>query len=157
MSVYVQFGTVASTDSKPPICRSSADTATSAQSYSMTRIDPISAFGYGAQGFSGRIKGREMKSFSLFYLHSTGRPASICLQTLGSYSPCSASSAHSFNKRRGETVHTTERPHFAVTRRPRFFGMPLEYLKGPAPFTFTRTLRFSSNIRIQISLADATR
>ncbi len=97
-----------------------------------------------------------MQRFLTSYLYSTGRPAPTCLQTLGSYVPCSASSAHSFNKRRGETVHITERRHFAAARCPRFLGMPLEYLKGPVQLKLTRTLRFSSNIRIQISL-DATR
>ena len=98
-----------------------------------------------------------MKSFFLSYLYSTGRPASTCLQTLGSYFPCSASSTHSFNKRRGETVHITEGSRFAVARHPRFFGMPSECLRGPAQLKLTRTLRFSSNNRIQISLANATR
>jgi hypothetical protein len=98
-----------------------------------------------------------MKRFFLPYLYSTGRPAPTCLQTLGSYFPCSASFTHSFNKRRGETVHIMEGPYFAVARHPSFFGMPLEYLRGPAQLAVTRTLRFSSNSRNQISLADATR
>jgi len=98
-----------------------------------------------------------MKHFFISHLYSTGRPAPTCLQALGSYFPCSASSAHSFNKRRGETVHITERPDFAAARRPGFFGTPLEYLRGSVQLKLTRTLRFSSNIRTQISLADATR
>ena len=98
-----------------------------------------------------------MKRFFISHLYSTGRPAPTCLQTLGSYVPCSASSTHSFNKRRGETVHITEGRHFAVARRPRFFGRPLESLRDSVQLKLTRTLRFSSNIRTQISLADATR
>src|SRR5579872_1125126 len=93
-----------------------------------------------------------MQRFLTSHLYSTGRPAPTCLQTLGSYVPCSASSTHSFNKRRGETVHITERRHFAVARRPSLLGMPPEYLRLPAQLKPTRTLRFSSNIRIQISL-----
>lgn len=61
---YVQFRTVESTDSKPPIYRGSADTATSAQSYSMTRIDPAGPFGYVAQGFSSTIRGMRNEAFS---------------------------------------------------------------------------------------------
>lgn len=98
-----------------------------------------------------------MKRFFTSYLYSTGRPAPTYLQTLGSYVPCSASSTHSFNKRRGETVHFKERRHFEVARRPHFLGMPLGYLKGPAQLMLMRNLRFSSHIRTQISLADATR
>lgn len=97
-----------------------------------------------------------MKPFFSSYSYSTGRPASTCLQTLGSHFLCSASSAYSFNKRRGETVHIVERPYFAVVRRPRLLGMPLEYLRFPAQLKLARTLRFSSNIRIQIPL-DTTR
>lgn len=96
-----------------------------------------------------------MKLFFSSNSYSTGRPAPTCPQTLGSYVPCSASSAYSFNKRRGETVHIVERPHFAVVRRPRFLGM-VEYLRFPAQLKLTRTLDFSSNIRSQISL-DFTR
>ena len=98
-----------------------------------------------------------MKRFFTSYSYSTGRPAPTCLQTLGSYFPRSASFTHSFNKRRGETVHITAGPHFAVACCLSFFGMPLEYLRGPAQLMLRRTLRFSSHIRTQISLADATR
>src|SRR6185437_11628899 len=98
-----------------------------------------------------------MKRFLARYSYSTGRPAPACLQTLGSYSPCSASATHSFNKRRGETVHIMEGPHFAVAHYFDFFGMPSESLRIPAQLKLTRTLHFSSNIRNQISLVDATR
>ena len=98
-----------------------------------------------------------MKRFFTSYSYSTGRPAPTCLQTLGSYFPRSASFTHSFNKRRGETVHIMEGSHFAVAHHFHFFGMPSEFLKGPAQLTLTRTHRFSSNIWTQISLADATR
>ena|GEM_PF-3817134 len=97
-----------------------------------------------------------MKLFFSSYSYSTGRPAPTCPQRLGSYVPCSTSSAYSFNKRRGETVHIVERPHCAVARRPRFLGMVLKYVRFPAQLKLTRTLDFSSNIRSQISL-DSTR
>lgn len=80
-----------------------------------------------------------MQRFFLLNLYSTGRPVPTCLQTLGSYVPCSASSTHSFNKRRGETVHFKERRRFAVARRPHLLGMPLEDLRGPVQLMLTRT------------------
>lgn len=106
---------------------------------------------------SGTIKEREMKRFFTSHLYSTGRPAPTCLEAPGSHFLCSASSTHSFHKRRGETVHIMEGPHFAVAHQFHFFGMPCECLRGPAQLKLTRTVRFSSNIRIQISLANAMR
>lgn len=98
-----------------------------------------------------------MKRFLTFDSYSTGRPAPTCLQTLGSYVPYSASFTHSFNKRRGETVHIAEGSHFAVAHHFHFFEVLSKFLKDLAQLNLTRTLHFSSNIRNQISLADATR